>query len=91
MKRFLFTILAFLAVGIGYILVNKQTVFTRVAHPTRLTYSGNSVTFEYPATLSGNVWRATQWPPKMTVVSPTQDPIALGCPNLQERAMISES
>lgn len=91
MKRFLFTILAFLAVGIGYILINKQTLFTGVDHTTRLTYSGNGVTFEYPATLSGNVWRAIQWPPKMTVASPTQDPIALGCPNLQDSSRITES
>lgn len=91
MKRFLFTILAFLVVGIGYIIINKQTLFTRVIHPSRLTYSGNGITFEYPATLSGNTWRTITWPPKVTVVSPDQDPIALGCPDLQDSSRITES
>jgi|GEM_PF-2054595 len=43
----------------------------------------NGFSFQYPASFGANVWRPTQWPPKATYVPAGQDPVAVGCPNLQ--------
>jgi hypothetical protein len=40
-------------------------------------------TFKYPPNFGANVWKPTQWPPKVTLVPKGQDPVAAGCPNLR--------
>lgn len=39
--------------------------------------------FKYPARFGANVWRPAQWPPMVTVVASGSDPVAVGCPNIQ--------
>lgn len=46
----------------------------------------NGVEFKYPENFGANVWRAYSWPPKLIVVSDTQDPLKAGCPDLSPNA-----
>jgi hypothetical protein len=51
-----------------------------------LTYSDrqNNPQFKYPATFGANVWHPQFWPPKASVVPLGQDPVAAGCPTLND-------
>jgi hypothetical protein len=52
-------------------------------HTNRQTTSNSGIQFSYPQTFSGNVWRPLNRPPMVNVVSLTQDPVAIGCPDMQ--------
>jgi hypothetical protein len=43
------------------------------------TSEEDGVEFKYPENFSANVWRPHFWPPKLTVVSTSEDPVAKGC------------
>lgn len=47
------------------------------------TSSERTFTFKYPPNFGANVWKPTQWPPKVTLVSKGQDPVLAGCPSLR--------
>jgi len=42
--------------------------------------------FKYPQKFGANVWHPVQWPPAITVIAAGQDPIATGCPKLNENS-----
>lgn len=42
--------------------------------------------FKYPEKFGANVWRADSWPPKLIVVSGSEDPLKVGCSDLSPNA-----
>ncbi len=91
MKKFLFTFLAIIIVVAGYFLVSRNIVKVNTIPAGWLTYTGNGVEFNYPATFGANVWRAVTWPPTVITVPADKDPVAFGCPKLKDSAIITES
>ena len=91
MKKFLFTLISIIIIGVGYIGITYILPQTNNAPTTRLTYSGNGISFAYPETFSGNVWRPLSWPPVAKVVSLGQDPVSVGCPDMKNIVMQSWS
>ncbi len=89
MKKILFTLFALIIVVAGYVFVKT---ITKSAIPTDwIIYSGNDITFTYPASFGANVRRAVTRPPKVTIVAKDKDALALGCPMLKDSAAITES
>ena len=56
----------------------------RTTNSGRLTYNGLGFQFQYPKNFSGNVRHPITWPPVLHVVSLTQDPVAIGCPDMKD-------
>ena len=93
MKKLLLTIILILIVIIGYFIIQKNTPKTPVQTITiptgRVSYTGNGVQFSYPQMFSGNVWRPINWPPVVHIIPLTQDPVVIGCPDMQNVAQQS--
>ena len=89
MKRILFTTISIIIIGIGYLGITYILPQTSRIPATRLTYSGNGVSFAYPETFSGNIWRPLSWPPVVQVIPLSQDPISVGCPDIKNIVMQS--
>jgi len=39
--------------------------------------------FKYPETFGANVWSSVFWPPKSAIIPSSEDPVKLGCPDLE--------
>lgn len=75
--------LAYLSPTIEIPVSNNINVSPARLHPDwkLFTDPSNAYTYEYPATMGANVWRAVQWPPMVTVSSTVADAVTKGCPN----------
>lgn len=93
MKKFLFTFVAIAIIIAGYFVIKNMpsTSNTSNVPANRLSYSGNGIVFNYPATFGANVWKAVTWPPKVTVVPADENAISIGCPILKDSSLITES
>jgi len=89
MKKFLFTLISIIVISTGYLGITYILPQSSKIPANRLIYSGNGISFAYPETFSGNVWRPLSWPPLVKVVPLGQDPIGVACPDMKNIVMQS--
>lgn len=86
-RRFQMILASIIIIVVWYFLIRNNTIVVqKYTHINRQIYNdiNSGFRFRYPKFFSGNVRSPTNWPTPVTVVSKTQNPIEIGCPNLKD-------